>query len=1433
MAVDQTAVNLFAELGNLLANVSPSVVRTSSLHGDNVHTIKVFKQLAEFGGQSSDLQPTNVMTGATEKRLNYHTPYRRINLANRYLLQIRATEHPKRFRYLLIHSFDHLCSPRTARCDKPCALHSSCLSGTDHTNRDEWVHAHRTMTESEPYGKREFIRIVTSLYRPENVRIQVPDLLSIWRGTCQDSKYPNTLVSVHGLHVTHPSNRRDVRLLRSAGLRIIGYSFRMSAPRYQRKLSERCSGRSFNVTFKLNCTSGYTLPCARVVRRTILALPTAVKKRDNAVKLGDVWRTGLEQLLEDRIARLLMEQEKSRSEKDKLLAQIHEQNMKLYHMQQVLESSESHTLEDLPDSTYPVTVEQPYDQKKWFRKVFGCVEIVSYLCGINSEQITRQVPMVGDPKTVFAEQEMVLRRSDAIGSRIFIQHTGTLIRLCAGSRGYIDTNSMLPLIAPFGYPQTSFISKFTRSSPRLLHVYRLAASRLSKNEDIQMIMPDGVVAFTVVYSTYSTLNLSDDEMSQTNWFFNEDFVPWFHELRRVLVYNTKLTECNKTPKQSAREELAFLRLNFVETFLRRMFGKSSNGSTLQPSSCERFSERWLLAIYGTIASDAVRLSFTADTTCRVFEYTLVLAMLDIPQYREIWFIEPGGVFLMDEKFRTNLIAQSWIVTAVSEPVITDKPARHGVAKHHRIEKQNALSVKRVYSSTAVCISVTWTFVKTAPPPTSAYAYPKKHLCKPSFYRLLLAIPQTTTGPPSLRPTHRMCTDNDYPVRSMGEALTLPARNNRVTLKIDVPYTDHSHVIGRGGRNIKSVMLATQCHIHFPDLNKTNLVEKSNQDMLPVTFIFELPLSATLQPNVFRNSPFVRQLEEVYEVDICYRNIHTSPRTRTVVNVKGLSANSRMIKTAVRLLLERYYGSNEIVPITMIMELDATHQTGFFAQKSPEEVAKLVAQTTGAVVSFRKSNALDSSRGMLETNKTAAKLEFMDSLCQFSRNLSCGNAATIEITGLNVDSVFLARQLITNLLPVVLLFDVTLEESEWLRKFDFARLQQQYDVSIDIRNKPKQLNRSVVVRTNEKNVRAVYTIWQLTTDFLRRTAPSSWILAPVAEQSNDRYSDPGSDIGAGQRTIDASYWNLAGCCPSIRQVKVSVQADREVWRTQKAKEMEEAQKAGNARRLFQLIRATGPRKPPVNETVKDRKGKTILNKEERLDRWAEYFEQQLSWPPAAPHLERTVEVEPWTLNVEPPTASETSGRVRVYGELSQRFRTQSGVRQGCSLSPFLFNFVIDELMRRTLEGLQNPGVQIDCDESFVDLEYADIVLIFEGEKAQVFLDELTKLILSFGIHFAPTKSASEDQNTLLQSWIRSNSSNSVIQLISQATMDEIAEIKHHKINDSMISVPKTDASLLYPNRAVGQLYPTSSKHLASLPVEKSENLTDSETTGKWK
>ena len=57
---------------------------------------------------------------------------------------------------------------------------------------------------------------------------------------------------------------------------------------------------------------------------------------------------------------------------------------------------------------------------------------------------------------------------------------------------------------------------------------------------------------------------------------------------------------------------------------------------------------------------------------------------------------------------------------------------------------------------------------------------------------------------------------------------LYSKSSRVTVKIEVSFTEHSHVIGKGGNNIRSVMQDTGCHIHFPDSNRNNQVEKSNQ-----------------------------------------------------------------------------------------------------------------------------------------------------------------------------------------------------------------------------------------------------------------------------------------------------------------------------------------------------------------------------------------------------------------------------------------------------------------------------------------------------------------------------------------------------------------------------------------------------------------------------
>lgn len=48
------------------------------------------------------------------------------------------------------------------------------------------------------------------------------------------------------------------------------------------------------------------------------------------------------------------------------------------------------------------------------------------------------------------------------------------------------------------------------------------------------------------------------------------------------------------------------------------------------------------------------------------------------------------------------------------------------------------------------------------------------------------------------------------------------------MKVDISYTDHSYIIGRGGSNIKRIMEDTLTHIHFPDSNRSNPIEKSNQ-----------------------------------------------------------------------------------------------------------------------------------------------------------------------------------------------------------------------------------------------------------------------------------------------------------------------------------------------------------------------------------------------------------------------------------------------------------------------------------------------------------------------------------------------------------------------------------------------------------------------------
>src|SRR5579872_7488344 len=111
---------------------------------------------------------------------------------------------------------------------------------------------------------------------------------------------------------------------------------------------------------------------------------------------------------------------------------------------------------------------------------------------------------------------------------------------------------------------------------------------------------------------------------------------------------------------------------------------------------------------------------------------------------------------------------------------------------------------------------------------------------------------------------------------------------------------------------------------------------------------------------------------------------------------------------------------------------------------------------------------------------------------------------------------------------------------------------------------------------------------------------------------------------------------------------------------------------------------------------------------------------------------------------------TRARVRVKGSLSDFLSLRTGVKQGCVLSPLLFNIFMDWIVRKVMESVGNKGIEIRwCKQrkwfSVKDKEltekmmlsllmYADdmVVLGADLEGLKEYMIELDKQLISVGM-----------------------------------------------------------------------------------------------------
>ena len=109
--------------------------------------------------------------------------------------------------------------------------------------------------------------------------------------------------------------------------------------------------------------------------------------------------------------------------------------------------------------------------------------------------------------------------------------------------------------------------------------------------------------------------------------------------------------------------------------------------------------------------------------------------------------------------------------------------------------------------------------------------------------------------------------------------------------------------------------------------------------------------------------------------------------------------------------------------------------------------------------------------------------------------------------------------------------------------------------------------------------------------------------------------------------------------------------------------------------------------------------------------------------------QSVGIEGTFLNILKAIYEKPTANILLNGEALGAFPLRSGKRQGCPLSPLLFNIVLEVLASAIRQQKDIKGIQIGKEEVKLSLLADDMILYMENPKAST--PRLLELILQFG------------------------------------------------------------------------------------------------------